>query len=79
MGNTLDHRRIASNLAVTASLRETGASAFVGRASHAMGGLRGWLSQRFRSRRAGLRSACPDDHTLNDIGLTRVDMRDWGP
>jgi hypothetical protein len=79
VGNVLDHRRTASSLAVRDPLCETGADPFVARASHAIGGLRGWFTQRYRSRHVGGWSACPDDHTLNDIGLSRIDMRDWGP
>jgi len=79
VGNALDHRRTASSLAAREPLRETGADPFVARASHAIGGLRGWFTQRLHNRHRGGRSACPDDHTLNDIGLSRIDMRDWGP
>ncbi len=75
MGNVVDHRRTASSLAAREPLRGARADPFVARASHAIGGLRGWFTRRYRSRHVGGWSACPDDHTLNDIGLSRIDMR----
>lgn len=77
MHNAVNRYQALSNLAAPEPLRDTARG--VGRLSHGIGRLRRWLAQARDSRRARFQSEPLDDHTLNDIGLPRIEMLYRGP
>jgi uncharacterized protein YjiS (DUF1127 family) len=85
MHNALDRHNTLLTLAALEPLRETAPAArrgecpFMARVSRAFGGLRPRLAQALERRRKRFRGAAIDDHTLNDIGLSRMEAADWGP
>lgn len=63
----------------TMTAERRGECPFLGRLALATRALRPWLAQAIRGRQDHIHFAPLDEHTLNDIGLTRVDAADWGP
>lgn len=83
MQNALDRHRPASNLPAPAPQRDSAQAdpseeaPFRERASRAIADLYQWLTRTRDSRQAGLQSELLDQHTLNDIGVTRFEIVYW--
>jgi uncharacterized protein YjiS (DUF1127 family) len=58
-----------------APVRQAGQCPFLARAGRATT----WLFQTISGRRNRALVGAIDDHTLSDIGVTRLDAVDWGP
>ncbi len=77
--NAFDHHHAPSNVASREPLRDpaqarTRECVFLARLSRQSRRLYRWLMQARDNRRMGAQPGDLDNHTLNDIGLTRIEM-----
>jgi uncharacterized protein YjiS (DUF1127 family) len=85
MSNVCNRHNTQSSLSALEPLREAAPAArrgecpFLARVSRLFRSLRLRLTRTPAGRRPGQGAARLDDRTLNDIGLSRMDVLDWGP